>query len=252
MDEQRLSRIATQWSVVRQAHASGVEHRHAAQRELLERYGGAVRRYLLAALRDADAADEVFQEFALRFVRGDLRSADPGHGRFRSFLKTVISRMVTDYHRRRQRRERQVVASPLDHGAVEAAAAERPEPDFSASWREDLLARAWQQLRELEAESGRPYFTVLHHRVHHAGANSQILAVQLAQLLGRPLTAGNVRVLVHRARDRFAEFLLSEVAGSVGEATLDQVEQELIDLRLHEYCREVLQRRRDRQPADPG
>jgi hypothetical protein len=46
-------------------------------------YHRAVHRYLLGALRDEDAAEELFQEFALRFVRGDFRWADRGRGRFR-------------------------------------------------------------------------------------------------------------------------------------------------------------------------
>ena len=64
-DDRHLSRIETLWSVVRQAHDDGSEVARTAQDELLERYGGAARRYLLAALREENAADEVFQEFAL-------------------------------------------------------------------------------------------------------------------------------------------------------------------------------------------
>ena len=37
---------------------------------LLQRYQGVVYRYLLGSLRDADAADELFQEFALRCLQG--------------------------------------------------------------------------------------------------------------------------------------------------------------------------------------
>ena len=58
MNEDRLSRIETLWSVVRQAHdGAASDSRSAAQKQLLEQYGGAVRRYLLAALRNQDAAD---------------------------------------------------------------------------------------------------------------------------------------------------------------------------------------------------
>ena len=55
MPDLRLSRIDTSWSVVCQAHREGTEAA-AAQRQLLERYGGAVRRYLLAATRDGRPA----------------------------------------------------------------------------------------------------------------------------------------------------------------------------------------------------
>ena len=72
----RLSQIATLWSVVGHAHEEPGEAVIAAQRLLLERYGGAIRRYLLAAVRDPDAADELFQTFAYRFLHGDLRGAN--------------------------------------------------------------------------------------------------------------------------------------------------------------------------------
>jgi DNA-directed RNA polymerase specialized sigma24 family protein len=81
-----------------------------AQGQLLDRYGGAVRRYFLGALHDADAADELFQEFALRFVRGDFRRADPERGRFRDFLY----HMIVDHQKRRRRRPAALSADVRD------------------------------------------------------------------------------------------------------------------------------------------
>ena len=97
-DDLHLSQIQTAWSMVRQAHGDDTAV-HAAQQSLLDRYGGAVRRYALASLRDEDAADEVSQEFALRFVRGTQGSfLENGHstregagratGHFRQSLST--------------------------------------------------------------------------------------------------------------------------------------------------------------------
>ena len=48
---------------------------------------------------DADLADEMFQEFALRLVRGDFRNADAARGRFRFFLKTALYHLVVDAQR---------------------------------------------------------------------------------------------------------------------------------------------------------
>jgi RNA polymerase sigma-70 factor (ECF subfamily) len=93
---QRLSRISTLWSVVCMAHRSGQEEAAAAQERLLGLYGGAIRRYLRAAVRDEDAAEELFQEFAVRFLQGRLRRADPQRGRFRDFVKGVLVHMVAE------------------------------------------------------------------------------------------------------------------------------------------------------------
>ncbi len=81
MADERLEMISTRWTLLQRAHRDGDERGAAAARaNLLENYGGAVRRYLLGALRDADAADELFQEFAYRFLHGDFRSASPERG----------------------------------------------------------------------------------------------------------------------------------------------------------------------------
>ena len=134
----RLSRISTQWTMVFKAHAGFADPARAALQNLLERYSGAAFRYLLGALRDPEVADDLAQEFALRFVRGDFRRAEPERGRFRDYLKTSLIHLVNDYHRMRQ-------AQPRQLGAVEPAApvsaSLTSELDFVTSWREELLER---------------------------------------------------------------------------------------------------------------
>ncbi len=108
------------WSIVRQAHNPETNDFQQAQRELLNRYGGAVRRYALAALRNEEAADDVFQEFALRFVRGDFGKANPDKGRFRSFVKTTIYhlRQRSTQGRRRFARTRRNQQRPRKNSMV--------------------------------------------------------------------------------------------------------------------------------------
>src|SRR5438046_2124441 len=100
--DQRLSLIPTLWSLVGQAHHAPAEVAQSARQQLLERYGGAVHRYLRSLLGDPDAADEVFQEFAFRVLHGDLRGADPQRGRFRNFVKGTLFHLIADY-RKKQR-----------------------------------------------------------------------------------------------------------------------------------------------------
>src|SRR5579885_2433544 len=107
--DDRLSQIQTLWSVVQRAHGDEAPVVRTAQEQLLATYGGAIRRYLLAAFRNEDTADEVFQEFSLRFVRGDFRHVNPDRGRFRSFLKTSLYHLIVDHHRRQQRAAKQMV-----------------------------------------------------------------------------------------------------------------------------------------------
>jgi RNA polymerase sigma factor (sigma-70 family) len=244
-DELHISRIGTAWTMVREAHGDHTAVQ-SAQQQLLERYGGAVRKYALSALRNEDAADEIFQEFALKFVRGDFGNADPERGRFRAFVKTVVYRLIVDYQRRRKKRGRE---SPLQTNLAESTAelaASKADEDalFRASWRDELLVRCWKRLKEDESRSGKPYYSVLRYRVDHPDLRSPELAAGLSEKLGKPTSAGAVRVLLHRARELFGEFLLDEVAESLTCNSLDEAEQELIELELHDYCRPAVEKRR--------
>lgn len=243
MDDDRFSQIETMWSMVRRAHDDGITAVGQAQQELLERYGGAVHRYALAALQSEDAADDVFQEFALKFVKGDFAGADPDKGRFRSFVKTIVYRLIVDYQRRKKKLGREVnVQTHLpDLGEGEPNA---DDELFRTSWRDELLARTWAKLEGEEQQTDKPYFTALRHRVDNPDLRSPELAAQLSEKLAKPITAGNVRVLLHRSRDKFADLLLTEVLDSLGEGSLSEVEEELIELDLLEYCRPALDRRR--------
>jgi RNA polymerase sigma factor (sigma-70 family) len=244
-DDLHISRIATAWSMVREAHGDHTAVQSAQQR-LLERYGAAIKRYALSALRNEDAADEVFQEFALKFVRGDFGKADPERGRFRAFVKTVVYRLIVDYQRRAKKLGRE---GAMHSNIAEPAADTDVKVDdalFNTSWRDELLARCWQKLADDEADSGKPYHTVLKYRVAHPDLRSPELAEGLSKELGKPINAGAVRVLLHRSRELFAELLLDEVGESLTSGSLDEAEQELIDLDLLEYCRPALEKRREK------
>jgi RNA polymerase sigma-70 factor (ECF subfamily) len=233
----RLSRMSTRWTLVRKAHGGPGRAERAAQDALMERYHGAVYRYLLGAVRDADAADELFQEFALRFVRGDFRRADPERGRFRDYLKTSLRRLVTDHYRRQGKRPARLdtaqaagVAAPKDEGA-------EPDAEFLRSWRDELLAQAWEALREVEEASGQPYYSALRLRASAPELRSEGMAARLAAALGREFTSAGVRKTLERARRRFAELLREEVSRSLGSPPDDVVEDELGVLGLLAYCR---------------
>jgi RNA polymerase sigma-70 factor (ECF subfamily) len=244
-NEGRLSHISTLWTLVLRAHREPAEEVQAAQRALLERYGGAVRRYLMGALRDPDAAEDQFQEFACRLLRGDLRGADSSRGRFRDFVKGVLFHLIADYHQQQRRRPQSLVIDPISP-EQEAAALEEADRAFLENWRAELLARSWGGLAALEQATGQPSYTVLRFRAEHPNLHSPEMAAQLSVILGKAQTAAGVRQALHRARDKFADLLLYEVRQSLENATKERLEQELADLGLLEYCKPAL----DRLPAD--
>ena len=238
--DQCLSRISTLWSLVCRANQGPGDAANSACQQLLERYGGAIRRYLRAVLRDRDAADEVYQEFALRLVHGDLRGASPQRGRFRNFVKGTLFHLIADYRKQRWKWPRPL---PAD-GAALAASSEEMESDrqFTEGWRDELLARAWASLADSEGGAGRLFYAVLRFRADHAQMRSPQMAEELAAELDRPFTAAGVRQVLHRARERFAQLLVDEVGHSLEDPTTEQLEQELAELGLLDYCRPALER----------
>src|SRR6266851_1478362 len=192
----RLSQISTAWSVLRQAHDGPADAVAAAQQFLLQRYGGAVHRYLLATLRDSHAADDLTQEFGLRLIRGDFHHADPRRGHFRHYVKTVLFHLVSRYRKQQQ-------TQPLASDSPELANLSIQDKDaehcFQDSWREQLLSRAWEAL----AEAQPLFYAVLHFRAANPGLTSAEMAEQLSRQLDRPLTPAAARQALHRAREKF-------------------------------------------------
>ena len=242
MSSHRLSSLTTLWSVVCQANQEGDVAARVAQQHLLDRYGGAIRRYLLAAVRDEDAAEELFQEFALSLVQGKLGGVDPNRGRFRDFVKGVLCHQVAKYHKRKQR-VGQPLGSQQPEVAVYAPSLSELDHTFVASWRDDLLARCWASLSAIEQQTGQPFYTVLRFRAEHPDLSSAQMAEQLGEQIGKSLNAPAVRQILHRARDKFAHLLLDEVAQALAQPTREQLEQELLELGLLEHCRAALQQR---------
>ena len=240
----RLSRIQTLWSVVRQAHGGPADAVRSAQKKLLDRYGGAVRRYLVGSVRAPEAAEELFKEFVCRLLQGDLRGADPDRGKFRRFVKGVLYHLVADHYRKRKKEPK---ALEPDHPepAEEAPSHDDVDRELRTSWRDELLARAWTELEVIEKQTGRPLYTVLRFRAENSKCPSAKMAEELAPRLGKALNADAVRQTLHRARDKFAELVLDEVVHSLDQPTADQLEEELVELGLLEYCKPALERRGD-------
>ncbi len=239
--EERLSRIVTAWTLVFQAHAGAVEGVAGARARLIQRYSGAAYRYLLGALGDAEAADELCQEFALRVVRGDFHKANPQRGRFRNYLRTALIHLVTDYHRSRQ-------GWPQALGDADPPALQQTgdtEQQFLANWREELLHRTWKALADVSPA----YYAVLQARIEMPDLSSAQLADHLAKQLGKPMTAANVRKTLERAHARFADLLLDEVAVSLESTDVELVRKELVELNLLKYCEASFQRRRSELPS---
>ncbi|MFO0965597.1 MAG: sigma factor [Gemmataceae bacterium] len=240
MQDTRLSQIQTCWQEVRCAQGDASRTAFMEARwSLLERYGNAASRYLLGAMRDADQAQDMAQEFAVLFLQGACDGADPYKGRFRDYLKGVLRNLVRQHYRKQQRLPHAV--DPHDQEvAVNAEPGDDLDHTFLACWREELLGRTWTGLEQHERASGQPYHTVLRLRAEQPDAASEDLARMLSQRLSREVNAPACRKMLQRAREKFGDLLLHELKGSLSDPSDENVRQELIDLDLYKYCGSLL------------
>jgi hypothetical protein len=118
-----------------------------------------------------------------------------------------------------------------------------PDQLFLNQWREELLARTWEALDEVQQRTGQAFHTLLRWKTEQPQARSVELAARLGELLGKSYTEMAARKLLQRARVNFADLLVGEVSRSLESAEPDHIEQELIELQLLDYCRPALKRR---------
>ena len=234
---ERLSQISTLWTALIQGADVRTDATRRQAAEFLDRYQRAVSGYLVRAVHDPDRAAELFQEFALRYLKGDFRHVDRDRGRFRDYLRAVLINLV-----RRSHRTPPAAVPLVDEPAV--AAGDPDDGEFLAHWRQTLLDIAWQTLETEQADGGPPYYSVLRLRADYPDDNSAALADRLTA--GFPTRGGftdaGVRKLLQRSREVFSDRVVAEVARSIPTRDRDRVAQELIDLGFFSFCRKALDR----------
>ena len=182
----------------------------------------------------------------MKFVRGDFHKASPEIGRFRTFIRTVLYRQIADYYRKRKRQGN----VQLDVQAFEPQAdvdEDSQDEKFAQVWRDEMLKKAWDALYELETETGKPWYSVLQLRVRNPELRSNDLAREMGEQLEKPISSANVRVLLHRAREKFSVLLIESISNSLESNSADAIEEELAELKLLEYCQASLDQYRQQQ-----
>ncbi len=231
--DSRLDAISTQHSLLRAAHHGSITSAGPARNALALRYRRAIRGYLGALLKDDQDADEVAQMVLVKLLQGDFARATPDRGRFRDYLKVAVRNTALTHLRRKD--------SPLRHELADDTAACGGDEEWLADWRRTVLDRAWDLLQEHErSRPGNLAYTLLRLLADHPDDDSEQLAERVSAILGRPIRADAVRKQISRARRKFAELLLDEVAETLDEPSPDRVEEELIETGLMDHVRDFL------------
>lgn len=232
IEDSRLSEISTNWDEIIAARDDAAG---AIRNQILVRYASCVYKYILAGARNVDAADDLSQEFALRFVRGDYKNADPSKGRFRDYLRVSLRNLITDQFRKNKEVALNVSAAEMLSGAHVDCHLADLDRDFHANWRKQVLGFAWKALRDSDSGRSNDYFTVLRYRSLNPEAKSTQMAKVLSIQLGKQVNSEWVRQKLSRARHKFADLLAMEVRNSLSDKTEEAIREELAELGLLKY-----------------
>lgn len=234
---ERLDAMTTRWSLVRRAHGESVVSAGQARSELVLRYSAAVRKYIRGIVRDDARGDELAQDAIVRLLSGDFAGADPERGRFRDLLKVAVRNMVRNYWEKENRRR----AADFDLNRFDVEDSSPDDSAWEASWRQGALDLAWAALEQFErAQPGSAAFTLLRLRAAFPDASSEELAAKLSERTGQTITAEATRQKLRRARVKFAELLIDEIADGLADSSPDAIEDELQSLQLFDYVRDLL------------
>ena len=212
-------------------------------RALLQRYGRAITGYLTSLVGPEDADDAV-NEFAIQILKGGFtRWEGSTRGLFRNYLQRSVRNHASTFKHRGRRR-----AESLPDGDLFTDPRRQASGDarWLSEWRNALLQAALKDLKDYQEGRGgeNVYYTLVLLLIAEADGHAKTSAGELAALLsretGRPYTEDNARQQALRARRKFAELLVLEVARTLEEVTPGQVEDELKTLGLHAHVADHL------------
>ena len=220
----------TRWSLVRQAAGSNPVVAHKALGELCRIYWYPLYAFVRRSGWSPDDARDHTQEFFARLIeRGDFAKADPSLGKLRSYLLGAMKNHLTNEREKARaiRRGGGVLPVSIDQAQAEQRYAMEPAdeltPDklYDRRWAMTLLALAMQSLRaDYEGRGKQAEFeALLPFLSWNSGEDYERAGAML------DLSAGAIRVAVHRLRQRMRDAMISQIAETV--ETGEQAQDEL-------------------------
>jgi len=229
------SLAATRWTVVlAAARQENPEPAMRALAELCQTYWPPLYAYVRRQGCDPHKAEDLTQEFFSRLLaKNYLADADPGKGKFRSFLLASLKHFLANERDRARAQKRGGGQTVVALDALSAEARSRLEPvdnsspdkAFDKQWALTVLDQALKRLRMEFAEAGKEeFFDEL--KQFLTGDTPAQTHAEIGVKCG--LTEGAMKVAVHRLRRRYRALLREEVAQTV--AAPDEIEAEIREL----------------------
>ena len=213
--------VTTRWTLVTGAQGADSAVARRALDELCRAYWKPVYAFVRRSGHETHAAQDLTQEFFARLLAGGgLNRADPGRGRFRSFLLASVKHFLANEWDKAQALKRGgdrefvpvVTGEDTTRVGVEPAGGESPDRAYDRQWALSVLDRVLERLRREHREAGKgAVFEALKGTLTEA--RSDVPYTTIAVGLG--ITEGAVKVLVHRLRQRYRVVLREEVGATL-------------------------------------
>lgn len=223
----------TRWSIVLAAGGAPSSVSRAALETLCASSWYPLYAYARRSGRREEDSRDLVQGFFAHLVEHDaIAAVDPERGRFRTFLLTSFRNFMTNEWRRETALKRGGGRTILSMDGIDAEDRYRVEPShdetpdrlFLRSWALEVLDRTLRRLREEYVERGKAeVFDAL-----KGCLDGSVPVAYDATAIALGVTAGAVRVAVHRLRQRYRRALRDEVAQTLDEG--QPVEDEIRDL----------------------
>lgn len=221
----------TSWTLVQAAAVDPTADSRRALAALCQTYWRPVYAFIRRNGYDRDESEDLSQGFfSLLLEKNYLLDANQERGRFRSFLLTSVKHFLANEWDRAHARKRGggQVAVSIDQMDAErwyapaAVESTTPESLFERRWAISLLEHVMVKLRaEFTSKGKADQFDKLSMflNMDSDGARYEEVAGQMG------LSAGALRIAVHRMRRKYARLLRAEIAETV--STPEQLEDEL-------------------------
>jgi RNA polymerase sigma-70 factor (ECF subfamily) len=210
---------ATRWSIVVAASGADSERAHRALGHLCAAYWYPLYAFVRRQGQSPHDAQDLTQAFFARLLsRNFLGDADPGKGRFRSFLLGALKHFLSDEwdRARAQKRGGGVQFIALDAESAETRYRMEPADESSAEgiydrrWALALLDRVLARIRGEFVRDGKEH---VFDELKSALTGAKTACAEIATRLN--LKEGAVRTAVHRLRTRYRDLLRAEIAETV-------------------------------------
>ena len=219
----------TRWSLIRATREPGEPAARQALADLCRLYWFPIYSFIRRRGQSHEQAQDFTQEFFTRLLeRNGLATADPSRGRFRSYLLAACQNFLANQHDHdvALKRGGGQEPLPLDFGdadsryGCEPAGGRTAEQEFERRWAVALLDQALAALRaEYVGMDRQRLFERIKGVLTGESEPYSVLATDLG------LTEGEIKVAIHRLRQRYREQLREIIAETVGSE--EEVEDEI-------------------------